>query len=191
MPVNLPDNVTLIGNDTPSETISRNYYTYRNQAVSDAFMTVVTLDNNTRDLVGAECRAFRQNGYTHLIALSREEMERLDQEHETIRETHGTLISKAVMLLGSVPDNLGSSCARSRKRASQKSETRFSERFFPPNRLGEIFPAITHDADSPTPMRFDRDGLEGMPPDPDPQTAHPGQGHQPKQPLQAVSEGHR
>jgi hypothetical protein len=38
MPINLPDNVTLIGNDTPSEAISRNYYTYRNQAVSDAFL---------------------------------------------------------------------------------------------------------------------------------------------------------
>ena len=91
----------------------------------------------------------------------------------------------------SVPDNSGSSCARSRKRASQEAETRLSERFFPPDRLGKIFPAITHHADSPTTMRFDRDGLEGMPPDPDPQTAHPGQGHQPKQPFQAVSKGHR
>jgi hypothetical protein len=76
----------------------------------------------------------------------------------------------------SVPDNSGLSCARSRKRASQKSEVRLSERFFPSNRLDEIFPAITHDADRPTTMSLDRDGLKGLPPDPDPQTAHPGQG---------------
>ncbi|WP_407572490.1 hypothetical protein [Deinococcus altitudinis] len=100
MPLNLPDNVTLIGNDKPSEAISRNYYTYRNQAVSDTFMTVVTLDNNTLDLVGAECKAFRQSGYTHLIALSMEEMKRLEQDDESIREAHATLIIKAVMLLG-------------------------------------------------------------------------------------------
>ncbi|WP_407542493.1 hypothetical protein Q0M94_23145 (plasmid) [Deinococcus radiomollis] len=65
-------------------------------------------------------------------------------------------------IYGSVPDNSGSSYARSGKRASREAETRLSERSFPPNRLGKILPAITHDADRPTTMRFDRDGLEEL-----------------------------
>jgi hypothetical protein len=77
----------------------------------------------------------------------------------------------------SVPANSGSSCARRRKRASQEAKIRLSERFFPPNRLGKIVPAIAHHADRPTTMRFDRDGVESMPPDPHPQTAPPRQSH--------------